>query len=522
MRASRALSGPLRGLNPVMAITALLVIAIFVAFGAGWTALAEEVFSTVGDAIVATFKWYYIGVVAFFLLFALWLLLSRYGDLRLGDDDRPPEFGYFAWFSMLFGAGMGIGLVFWSIAEPIFHLGGNPFISGEEAGTTAAAETAMRLTYFHWGLHPWAIYAIVGLSLAFFCYRKKLPLSIRSVFYPLIGERIYGPIGHAVDTLAVFGTVFGVATSLGLGVGQINTGLNQLFGMEVSTANQILLIAVITAIATISVVSGVGRGVKILSELNLYMSFLILLFFLIFGPTLVILASFVTGLGDYLQNVLYLSFWTDPMGARDAAEWQAGWTVFFWGWWIAWAPFVGIFIARISRGRTIREFVLGVLAVPTLLAMFWLTVFGGSALYVELMEGAGIAAAVAEDTTVALYSTLGHISPAILNTFIAVVATLLIVTYFITSSDSATLVVTTLLSVGDQHPPTGQRVTWGVIEGLVASVLLLAGGLSALQAAAIAAALPFSIIMLLMCYGLIKGLREERLLILYSSENEAR
>ncbi|MFP4648771.1 MAG: BCCT family transporter [Halorhodospira sp.] len=504
----RAQRGPLKGLNVPLTATAALIVLGFLLFGAWDPEYAEGVFQATSDWVIDTFKWYYIGVVAFFLLFALFLMFSRFGDLKLGDDDRPPEFSYFAWFSMLFGAGMGIGLLFWSIAEPIWHFQDNPFI--EEGETKAAAETAMRLTYFHWGLHPWAIYSIVALSLAFFSYRKKLPLAIRSALYPLIGNRIYGPVGHAADVLAVFGTIFGVATSLGLGAIQINTGLNELVGVELNTLNQLLIVTVVTLIAVGSVISGVGRGVKILSQLNLILSVVILAFFLIFGPTLYLLSSFVQGLGDYLQNVIYLSFWTDASGAREAEDWQLSWTAFYWGWWIAWAPFVGMFIARISRGRTIREFIGGVLLVPTLLALAWLTVFGGSGLYQELFGAGGLLDAVSEDETIALYYTIEAVAPGVIATIFAGIATVLIATYFITSSDSATLVVTMLLSVGNTEPPTVQRAFWGIAEGFVAAVLLVAGGLVALQAAAIVSALPFSLLMLLMCYALIRGLQEEK------------
>ncbi|MFP4146144.1 MAG: BCCT family transporter [Halorhodospira sp.] len=504
----RAQRGPLKGLNVPLTATAALIVFGFLLFGAWDPEYAEGVFQATSDWVIDTFKWYYIGVVAFFLLFALFLMFSRFGDLKLGDDDRPPEFSYFAWFSMLFGAGMGIGLLFWSIAEPIWHFQGNPFI--EEGETKAAAETAMRLTYFHWGLHPWAIYTIVGLSLAFFAYRKKLPLAIRSALYPLIGKRIYGPLGHAADVLAVFGTIFGVATSLGFGAIQINTGLNELTGLGVGTGMQLVIVAVVTAVAVGSVISGVGRGVKILSQLNLILSVVILAFFLIFGPTLYLLSSFVQGLGDYLQNVIYLSFWTDASGAREAEDWQLSWTAFYWGWWIAWAPFVGMFIARISRGRTIREFVLGVLLVPTLLALAWLTVFGGTGIHLELFGAGGLVDAVSEDETIALYHTIEAVAPGIIATLAAIVATILIATYFVTSSDSATLVVTMLLSVGNTEPPTVQRAFWGIAEGCVAAVLLVAGGLVALQAAAIVSALPFSLLMLLMCYALIRGLQEEK------------
>lgn len=320
----RATKGLLKGLNPTMAMTALTVITLFLLFGVFVPETAATWFVGAKDQIIAGFKWYYILVVALFLFFAVYLMFSRFGSIRLGDDDQVPEFGYFAWFSMLFSAGMGIGLVFWSIAEPMNHLQGNPFIT--EGMTPEAAQIAMRLTFFHWGLHPWAIYVIVGLSLAFFSYRRKLPLAIRSVLYPILGERIYGFWGHAADVLAVFGTVFGVATSLGL--------------------------------------------------------------FLVLGPTTYILNAYVQNIGDYLQNIIKLSFWTNTE-ANGTSAWQSSWTAFYWGWWIAWAPFVGMFIARISKGRTIREFVLGVLLVPSLLGMFWLTVFGGTAMNLELFGGGG-------------------------------------------------------------------------------------------------------------------------------------
>ena len=500
----RAESGFLKGLNPTVAIVSKTLVVVFVLFGALMTDTASEAFTALKDDILFAFKWYYIGIVAFFLFFVVWLYFSPFGHIRLGDDDERPEYSYFTWFAMLFGAGMGIGLVFWSIAEPIYHFQANPFIS--EGGTPQAAQTAMRIAFFHWGLHPWAIYVVVGLSLAYFSYRKKLPLTIRSTLYPLIGERIYGPIGHAADILAVFGTVFGVATSLGLGVQQMNTGLNHLFGMEISTANQLLLIAAITTIATASVASGVGRGIRILSELNLWLSFLILAFFLAFGPTRYLLGSLLQNIGDYASHVISLSLWTD---ANRHSPWQGGWTAFYWGWWIAWAPFVGMFVARISRGRTIREFILGVLLVPTLLTFIWLTLFGGTALHMELFGDGGIVAAVKSDLTLALYATFEGMGLGWLGTAAAAVATLLIATYFITSSDSGTLVVNTILSVGDEEPPLLHRVFWGLSEGVVAAVLLLAGGLSALQTASITAALPFSFIMLAMCYGLVVALRQE-------------
>ncbi|ENY73169.1 betaine/carnitine/choline family transporter [Aeromonas diversa CDC 2478-85] len=502
----RATQGFFKGLNPTMAVTALTVVTLFLLFGVFDPDTAGAWFTGAKDTIIAGFKWYYILVVALFLFFAIYLMFSRFGSIKLGDDDQEPEFGYFSWFAMLFSAGMGIGLVFWSIAEPIYHLQANPFI--KEGMTPEAAQVAMRLTFFHWGLHPWAIYVIVGLSLAFFSYRRKLPLAIRSVLYPLLKERIYGFWGHAADVLAVFGTVFGVATSLGLGVAQMNTGLNQMLGLEVSQSNQLWLIGIISVIATLSAISGVGRGVKILSELNVWLSFFILVLFLAMGPTTYILNAYVQNIGDYLQNIIRLSFWTNTE-ANGTSAWQSAWTAFYWGWWIAWAPFVGMFIARISKGRTIREFVLGVLLVPSLLGMLWLTVFGGSAMNLELFGPGGVATAVNNDVTLALYKTVDLMDWGAIGLIAKGVLTLLICTYFITSSDSGTLVITTLLSIGDQDPPVLHRAVWGLGQGLVAAILLISGGLAALQAASIIAALPFSVIMLAMCYSLMLGLKRE-------------
>ena len=556
MKIVRAESGFFKGLNPTVALMSIFVILVFVLYGTLMTESASEMFENLKANIIWGLNWYYIGVVAFFLFFVLWLMFSRYGDIRLGDDDEKPEFSYFSWFAMLFSAGMGIGLVFWSVAEPIYHFQSNPFIT--EGLTPEAAEVAMRLTFLHWGLHPWAIYVVVGLSLAYFAYRKKLPLTIRSVLYPLIGDRIYGPIGHAVDVLAIFGTVFGLATSLGLGVKQMDTGLAHLFqydsystveakakadymteqcadlaGDEKQTCEKkaektffkfptslVIIIVVVTIIATLSVVSGLGRGVKILSELNLLLSMILLLFFLIFGPTRYLLNTLLQSTGDYLGAVIPLSFWTDSYKNTD---WQKYWTTFYWGWWIAWSPFVGVFIARISRGRTIREFIIGVLLVPTALAFVWLTFFGGTALYMELFHTlvneagetvaaigqAGIVEAVKNDVTIALYTTFEKMDIGVMSLLASGIATILIASYFITSSDSATLVVCTILSIGNENPPMKHRVFWGIGEGTVAGVLLILGGLNALQTASIIAALPFSFVMLVMVYGLMKALRQE-------------
>lgn len=501
--------GLLAEMNPVMSIGSALLVIAFVLFTVIDPVYADAIYTAAKGFIATKLAWYYVGIMSFFLFFAVWLIFSRYGSIRLGKDSDRPEFSNFSWFSMLFGAGVGIGILFWSIAEPIYHFQSNPFIGEGQAMTAEAAQVAMRIAIFHWGLHGWALFASFGLMLAYFAYRRGLPLSIRSCLYPLLGERIYGPLGHAADLLAVFGTVFGIATSLGLGAQQINAGLQYLLGIEVSITNQVILIAVISVIATASVLSGVNKGIRILSELNMQLTMVILALFLICGPTAYLIGAFVTNSGDYLANVVQLGMWVDP---DPKSEWQAGWTIFYWGWWIAWAPFCGIFIARISKGRTIREFVLGVLIAPPVLATFWITIFGNTAMFIELFGGGGVTAAVNEDTTMALFKTieLMGLDP-MLTLLIAGICTVLLVTYFVTSADSATLVICTLISMGHEHPPARLRIFWGMAIGAVAAGLLFAGGLKALQTASIVAALPFSFVVILSTYCFVKALRQEPL-----------
>lgn len=458
------------------------------------------------------------------LLVCFYLMMSRFGSIKLGDDDSKPEFSNFSWFAMLFSAGVGIGLLFFGIAEPMFYFDNttpwdypnNPFADLAGAGemNETRAVKAMTVTYFHWGFHGWAVYVMVGLCLAYFGFRKKLPLTLRSALYPIIGDKIYGPIGHAVDLLAVFGTVFGVATSLGLGVSQMAAGLNHLFGVDPGVTTQVILIAVISVIATLSAVSGVGKGIRIISEWNIWLSIVLLAYFLFGGPAQWIMGLFVTSMGDYLWNFIPMGF--TVLNGEGQSQWQSGWTIFYWGWWISWAPFVGMFIARISRGRTIREFMLGVMFVPTSLAFFWLCIFGGNAIYMELNAAGGVGTAGIADLIrswnlpSALYGTIDQLTSLNwLNIFMAGLATFLLATWFITSSDSGTLVITTMLSMGDDNPPQKFRIVWGLGEGFVAAVLLLAGGLKALQTASIAAALPVSMIMLMMTYGLVKSLHQD-------------
>ena len=491
----------------LMTILAPLMIIAFLLFSLLRPDYARDLFNSMRDFITNQLSWYYISVVNFYLLFVLGLALSKFGNIRLGGDDERPEFSNFSWLSMLFGAGIGIGILFWSIAEPLTHFQGNPFMGEAQPLSPEAAQIAMRLTIFHWGLHGWALYASVALILAYFAYRKGLPLTISASLYPILGDRIYGPLGKAADLLAVLGTVFGVATSLGLGAQQMNAGLATLTGIEINTGTQILLIIGISIVATLSALTGVNRGIRILSELNMQLTGVILALFLVFGPTLYLLSSFAGNIVDYIIHLPRISTWVnDP-----SDQWQGWWTIFYWGWWIAWSPFCGIFIARISRGRTIREFVFGVLLTPTLLTIFWISVFGNTAFDIELFGNGGIVAAVNTETTSALFTTINLMAMGkVLALITASICTLMLITYFVTSADSATLVICTLVTGGDQNPSPLTRIFWGSSIGAVAAVLLFSGGLSALQTASIVTALPFSVILLLATYGLCKSLYQEQ------------
>jgi choline/glycine/proline betaine transport protein len=494
------------GVNARLSIISIFLVTVGAIAGATYLEADSAAMSFLRNNVISALNVYYIPVVAFFLVFVVALLFTRYGNIRLGDDDDRPEFGNFTWFSMLFSCGMGIGLMFWSVAEPIYHFQDNPFMGVDQAMTPEAAKSAMLLTFFHWGLHPWATYVIVGLSLAYFSYRKKLPLTFRSALYPVFGDKAKGVLGDVVDIIAVFATVFGVATSLGLGVQQLNTGLGQLFGIPVSTGMQVFLVISITAVATISVASGLGRGIKYLSVVNISLSIVALALVLLLGPTSYLISSFFDNTSNYLANVLPLSIWIDD---QPGSTWQDSWTTFYWAWWMAWSPFVGMFIARISRGRTIREFIIGVLLVPAAVAFLWITVFGSTALDIELNGAGGITEAVSNDVTLALYKTFEMMDVGAMAGVLSLLATVLMLTYFVTSADSGTLVVTTILANGHPNPPMQQRLIWGIGQGFVAGALLLGGGLSALQTASISAALPFSIVLLLMILGLVKSLRAE-------------
>lgn len=496
---NKADTGAAPTLNPPVFYTSGVLLLLLVIYASVFPAHAQVVFANVQNWIITNVSWFYILAVAIILGTVVFLGISRYGDIKLGPDHSSPDYSSTTWFAMLFSAGMGIGLMFFGVAEPVMHFLNPPVGDGS---TVEAAREAMKITFFHWGLHAWAIYAIVAMILAYFSYRHGLPLTLRSALYPLIGDRIHGPIGHAVDIFAIIGTVLGVATSLGFGVAQINTGLNALFGVPINTTVQIILIVVTTGLATISVVTGLDKGVRRLSELNLGLAVLLLLMVIVLGPTVLILQTFVQNTGGYLTEIVSRTL---NLYAYQPTDWIGGWTLFYWGWWLAWSPFVGLFIARISRGRTIREFVMGVLLVPAAFTLLWMTVFGNTAIHMILTEGiTDLGAAIDKDTSLALFAFLQHFP---FSGVISLVAVVMVVVFFVTSADSGAMVVDMLASGGSSNTPVWQRVFWASSMGLVAIALLLADGLKALQTATIASALPFTITLLFSMRGLLKALK---------------
>ncbi|MEE9447357.1 MAG: BCCT family transporter [Arenicellales bacterium] len=512
--------------NPVFLISTIVIILFLVASVVAGEA-AGEFFGGLRKSITSQFDWFFLIAGNIFVLFCIALIVSPMGKVRLGGKDATPDYSRLSWFAMLFAAGMGIGLMFWSVAEPVVYAAG---VWGyAPLGVSESREMAFAVTIFHWGLHPWAIYAVVGLALAFFTYNRGLPLTIRSAFYPIFGEAVWGWVGHVIDILAVFATIFGLATSLGLGAQQANAGLNYLFGIEVGAMTQTILIVLITFAALASVVAGLDKGVKRLSEFNIILALLLMVAVIVLGPTMEIIKGFFSNTAAYAKNIVPLSNWV----GREDTGFLHDWTTFYWAWWIAWSPFVGMFIARVSKGRTVREFVTCVLIVPTIVSILWMSAFGGSAID-QVISQAGslenaivsVAAPTAEDpaaTTTVYNSALaeqvnngyakamftmfdGGFPLAGLLSFIGIV---LVITFFVTSSDSGSLVIDSITAGGKIDAPVAQRVLWCLFEGAIAIVLLWSGGLVALQAASVATGLPFAIILLLMCVSIFKGLREE-------------
>jgi BCCT family betaine/carnitine transporter len=491
--------------NPVFLVSATLIL-LFVVLSLVFPQASNELLESTRTGIGQTFDWLFLSAGNVFVLFCLAVIVLPVGKIRLGGQQAKPEFTYLSWFAMLFAAGMGIGLMFWAVAEPVAYFtdwSGTPLNSGPDN-----ARAALGATMYHWGLHPWAVYGLVGLSLAFFAYNKDMPLSIRSTFYPLLGDRVWGRFGHFIDTLAVLATLFGLATSLGLGAQQAASGMAFLFGVDSGLKTQVAIIIGVTSVAVISVIRGVHGGVRLLSNFNLFIATALLLFTLVAGGLFDFVANIgATALG-YVEYFLPLS---NPVG-RDDETFYHGWTIFFWAWWISWSPFVGMFIARVSRGRTVREFMTAVLVVPVLVTLVWMSVFGGNGID-QVTEGVGELAGGIGDSSLALFQMLDQMP---LTSITSLLGIILVLVFFITSSDSGSLVIDSITSGGKLDAPVPQRIFWAVTEGMVAGVLLAVGGdaaLNALQAGALSTGLPFTVVLLLICVSLAKALRHELTLV---------
>ncbi|WP_234464217.1 BCCT family transporter [Paracoccus caeni] len=499
--------------NPVFMVSAVAVV-VFTAATLLFPDTLGPFFASMRDVVTSNFDWFFLIAGNVFVLLCLGLILSPLGSIRLGGPKAAPDFSLTGWFAMLFAAGMGIGLMFYGVSEPLGHFTaalGGPVVEngvrtdwapldgapGDELG---ARRLAMAATIFHWGLHPWAIYAVVALALALFAYNKGLPLTLRSVFYPIFGDKVWGWPGHVIDVLAVLATLFGLATSLGIGAEQAAAGFHFLFGWSTADAAKIILIVIITAVATGSVVLGVEKGVKRLSEINMVLALILLLFVIAVGPTWQILTGFFGNLGAYVVDLIPLS---NPFG-RDDDNFRQGWTAFYWAWWISWSPFVGMFIARVSRGRTVRQFLIAVLIVPSLISVLWMTTFGGTAISITLQGFSGVTDAALE---LQLFQMLSQLPLTAITSFVGII---LVIVFFVTSSDSGSLVIDTIAAGGKVHAPVPQRIFWCSFEGLVAIALLLGGGLTALQAMAVSTGLPFTLVLLGACWAIVKGLLGER------------
>lgn len=521
-----ATSGIFKGLNPTITVVSKVLVIAFVLFCALQAEEAGAAFQNIATFLLQNFKWFYILLMTGVVILLLYIMFSRFGHIRLGKDDEEPDFSFVSWISMLFSGGIGVGLVFWAVAEPMNYYISNPFTPGL---SDESASMAMQLTFFHWGLHPWAIFCMTALALAYFSHRKGLPLSLRSVLYPIIGDRIYGPIGHTIDILTIFVTAFGIAQSLGMSALQMNTGLSQVFGIENSLFNQLSLLAFLCTIATYSAVTGVNKGMKYLSNLNMLLALSLVVILLVIGPTRYLIHTLIETTGNYAQNIIGMSFWSD---AQKDSGWQNWWTAYYWPWWMTWAPFVGMFVSRISKGRTIRELIAGVLLVPTLITAIWMSVVGGSALKVEqdarhiyetqaaaLVEaglpaqeaftGGPVVEALQVDMTFSLFTMFESIGGDLLGQALSVFTCILLGTFLITSADSGTYVLCFLDAEGAQTSPKKMRIVWGILIAIIAGSLLYAGGLKAMQTASIIAGFPISIFLFVMCITLFKSLKEE-------------
>ena len=477
----------------------LVISLLFVLWGAIWPDNLKNVMNVMQAFFLENFGWFYQLAATFFLVFALFLIFSRYGKIKLGKDEDKPDFSRPTWFAMLFSAGMGIGLLFFGVSEPISHFANPPMGAG---GTAESAKLALRYTYLHWGFHAWAIYAVIALALAYYKFRKGLPGLMSATLYPLIGERTKGPIGTVVDIVAVFATLFGVAASLGLGAGQINSGLSYLTGIPNNFTVQLIIIAVVTVLFILSAGTGVKRGIKYLSNANMALAVILFVGFFILAPKVFLLNLFTTTFGEYVQNLLVMGTRLAPFNKENAA-WLQNWTIFYWAWWIAWAPFVGTFIARVSKGRTVREFVIAVLVVPTVVCSIWFAVFGGTGIFMEYNLGLNVSGQSLETALFYVYQHLPFSMP------LVIVTLLLISTFFITSADSATFVLGMQTAHGSLEPPNVVKYVWGFVLSASAAVLLLSGGLPGFQTAIIVSAFPLGIVLFMMVFSLLKSFREE-------------
>jgi glycine betaine transporter len=487
----------------IVFIVSLIISVVFVIIGSLFPTEFQAKATVIQNFLQEKFGWFYLLSATSFLIFVLYLAFSKYGKIKLGEPDDKPEYSTITWFAMLFSAGMGIGLVFWGVAEPISHFYTPP--SGE-GGNAASAQAALRYSFFHWGLHPWGIYTLIGLSLAYFKFRKGAPGLISAIFTPLLGDRVYGPIGKTIDIVAVFATIFGVATSLGLGAVQISGGVSYLTNISNNFTTQLIIIAIVTVLFTLSAQTGLNKGIKYLSNLNIMIAVLLMAFLLFASSTNFIMDVFVQSLGNYLQYLPSMSLKLSPFRPSEAG-WIQGWTVFYWAWWIAWAPFVGTFIARVSKGRTIREFIMGVLLVPTVFGALWFSIFGGAALHLEIFNNVGLNKIIADKgTEVALFALFEHLP---FGTIMSILAIFLISTFFITSADSATFVLGMQTSDGRLNPSSLTKFIWGIVIAASASILLYTGGLEGLQTASIIAAFPFAFVLIFMMISLKKALSEE-------------
>lgn len=502
-------------MNPFVSVASAVVILVFSLYALVRLDQVDVLLQRVNDLVISNFDWVFILSSNVFIIVCITLAVSRLGRVRIGGLDSKPEFSDFAWYSMLISAGMGIGLMFWAVGEPLTHFSvAPPIFGGTDPAASDPAVTAMAATFLHWGLHPWGTYALVALGLSYFAFNRNLPLSFRSLFYPFVGDRIYGVLGDVVDTFAVLATMFGLATSLGLGTMQINSGLDFMFGIGTGTGFQVGIITGVTLLALVSVMAGINKGVRFLSEINIKLSVVFMLLIFLLGPTLYILRLFIQSVGLYFGSLVEHATFLSLSGD---GEWQGNWTVFYLAWWISWSPFVGMFIARISRGRTIREFIVGVLLVPSLVSFFWLSVFGGTAIRLDSIADGALFETVQNNYPIALFEMVDLLNvpivPGLVRMLLYLVVTALVMSYFITSSDSGSLVVDKLTSGGVINTPRHQRAFWAVLEGLLAATLLVIGGetaLFALQTAVITAGLPLAVLLLVFSFALVKDISRTR------------